>query len=106
MFKIACSILLFCLGIRSSYENRDYDYSYFLGPNYKERTVYPKHFSTYVSNHTSWLDIILMVSYIKPAFTPKSVLKKIPVVGLLVMALGCITISRGGTEEERNKIVD
>jgi len=94
------------MGIRSCYDNRDYDYSYFLGPNYKETTVYPKFFSTYVSNHTSWLDIILMISYIKPAFTPMDTLKKIPVVGILVMALGCINISRSGTEEERNQIVD
>jgi 1-acyl-sn-glycerol-3-phosphate acyltransferase len=61
MYKAAGTIILFFVGVRSSYDVRDYDYTYFLGPNYKETTAYPKYFSTYVSNHTSWLDIILLI---------------------------------------------
>jgi hypothetical protein len=102
IYKLMTSVLLLGIGIRSSYEKREYDYTYFLGPNYKETTAYPKYYSTYVSNHTSWLDIIFLISYIRPAFTPKAVLRKIPIFGVIVQALGCIFIARGGNEEERN----
>ncbi len=106
MYKLIGKMILFFVGLRSTYEPREYDYTFFLGKDYKERTVYPKYFSTYVSNHTSWLDVILLISQICPAFTPKDVLRRIPIFGILVMALGCIMIARGGTEEERNQIVE
>jgi 1-acyl-sn-glycerol-3-phosphate acyltransferase len=47
-----------------------------------------------------------MISYFRPAFAAKKGLRKVPILGLLVQALGCIFISRGGTLEQRNKIVD
>jgi hypothetical protein len=106
VYKLSTSMIVYFVGIRSSYEERDYDYTPFLGPNYRETTTYPKYFSTYVSNHTSWIDIVLLISYIRPAFTPKDVLHRIPVLGILCKGLGCIGIARGGTEEERNKIVE
>lgn len=84
VYKFMCSLVVLVVGVRSSIEERDYDYSHYLGPNYKETTVYPKYFSTYVSNHTSWIDILLIISYLRPAFTPKHVLKKIPIFGILV----------------------
>jgi 1-acyl-sn-glycerol-3-phosphate acyltransferase len=105
MYRLIATLIVLLSGIRMTREDKDYDYTHFLGPNYKETTVQPKHFSTYVCNHSSWLDIILMIAYNKPAFTPKQELKKIPLFGLLVEALGCIFIARGGTEEERDQIV-
>jgi hypothetical protein len=105
MYRVIATLIILMFGLRMSRENKDYDYTPFLGPNYKETTIYPKYFSTYVSNHTSWLDILLQIAYNRPAFTPKKELRKIPLFGLLVEALGCIFIARGGTEEERNQIV-
>jgi 1-acyl-sn-glycerol-3-phosphate acyltransferase len=102
VYRLISTMILLVAGIRMSRDDRDYDYSFYLGPNYKETTPYPKYFSTYVSNHTSWMDILLMIAYNRPAFTPKHNLKKIPLFGLLVQALGCIFVARGGTEEERN----
>lgn len=101
-YRLISTTIVLLFGLRMSRQEKDFDYTPFLGPNYKETSVYPKFFSTYVSNHTSWLDILLMIAYNRPAFTPKKALIKIPVLGLLTEALGCIFIARGGTEEERN----
>jgi hypothetical protein len=39
VYTVCGHLILFFMGLRSSYDVRDYDYSYFLGPNYKETTT-------------------------------------------------------------------
>jgi lysophosphatidylcholine acyltransferase / lyso-PAF acetyltransferase len=93
-------------GMRTSRTVIDYDYTSFLGPNYKETQVEPKHLSTLISNHSSWLDVSILISHFRAAFASKKTFRNIPVFGLLVQALGCIFISRGASLEKRNKIVE
>lgn len=84
----------------------DFDYTPFLGPNYKETQVPPKHISTIISNHSSWLDVPILISHFRAAFASKKTFRKVPIFGLLIDALGCIFISRGASIEKRNKIVE
>ena len=77
-------IILFCAGMRTNKKRIDCDYSAFLGPNYKEATIAPKYISTYVSNHSSWLDIPVLIANLKCAFASKNTLKKTPIFGILV----------------------
>ena len=80
----------------------DYDYSYYLGPNYKEEQKNMKRVSTIVSNHTSWCDALALLSgpYV-PGFGAKKEFRKAPIVGLACICANCIFISRGATEEKR-----
>ena len=71
-----------------------FDYSQYLG---QKKADTPKHVSTYVSNHQSWMDIVSVLSILTPAFAAKKVLAKIPVFGLLCKAIGCIFIPRGAS---------
>lgn len=105
-YKVFSTIVVYIAGGWMTRKVVEFDYSPYLGPDYKELQTEPKYVSTYVSNHTSLIDIPLLISYYKPAFASKNALKKIPMMGLLVQALGCIFISRGGTVEERNQIVE
>jgi 1-acyl-sn-glycerol-3-phosphate acyltransferase len=84
----------------------DFDYSPYLGPNYKETARPPQHLSTLVSNHSGWLDVPILISHFKAAFASKKTFRKVPIFGLIVEALGCIFISRGASQEKRNKIVE
>lgn len=97
--------LILLSGMRTSRKVVDFDYTPFLGPGYKETQIPPKHLSTIVSNHSSWLDVPILISHFKAAFASKKNFRKIPIFGLIVQALGCIFISRGASQEKRDKIV-
>jgi len=43
-------------GLRSTKEDMDMDYSYYLGPNYKEGYRDIQSTSTLIINHVSWID--------------------------------------------------
>jgi len=59
------------------------DYSEYLGPKYQITAPLPSRVSTIVSNHSSALDvIILMVSEFKPAFIAKKAFKRVPIIGV------------------------
>jgi hypothetical protein len=71
-YKYLSALVILVCGIRSTKsELTDFDYSYYLGKNYKETTVTPKYVSTYVSNHTAWVDILMLLSFYRPAFAAK-----------------------------------
>jgi hypothetical protein len=61
IYKAVAATLAFFGGLRYSKVIKDYDYTTYLGPNYKETTKEPKFISTYISNHTSWLDIMILI---------------------------------------------
>lgn len=94
------------LQLKVDYKYIKYDYSKYLGSDYLKKQKFPKHISTYVSNHVSWTDIIVFISVNQPAFASKVELQKIPVFGLLCEALGCIFISRGAGQDEKNAVID
>lgn len=92
--------------MRTCRKRVEFDYTPYLGPNYKDTCIRPKHLSTFVSNHSSWLDVPILISHFRTAFASKKTFRKVPVFGLIVQALGCIFISRGASLEKRNKIVE
>jgi hypothetical protein len=61
----------------------DYDYSAYLGPNYKQTQIKPIHLSTYIGNHCGWLEILIMIYHYGTAFASKKALRKVPVFGLI-----------------------
>ena len=78
------------------------DYSEYLGPDWKaEWDGAP----TYISNHTSWLDIMYMVTHLFPGFVAKSAVKDTPLVGHLATILGSVYINRVGDSKDSKKLV-
>ena len=84
LIKFFCTGILFFAGMRSSRKKVDFDYSAYLGPDYKKANNAPKYLSTYVSNHTSWLDIPVLIVNLKCAFASSEAFKKVPIFGILV----------------------
>ena len=59
--KLYCRIhLSFVFGISANHLDVDYDYSYYLGPNYKEVQKKYTHPSTVAANHSSAHDLFLV----------------------------------------------
>jgi len=84
MYKVFSMLILFFAGMRTSTKKTDFDYSAYLGSDYKEATNAPKYLSTYVSNHTSWLDVPVLIANLKCAFASKKTFKKTPIFGIIV----------------------
>ena len=84
MYKVFSMLILFFGGMRSSTKKIDFDYSTYLGPDYKKTTNAPKYVSTYVSNHSSWLDVAVLIRNLKCAFASKKTFKKTPIFGIIV----------------------
>lgn len=81
----------------------DYDYTEFLGPDYKRNQKKIKRTSTIVSNHVSWLDTVILIKNVKPAFAPSSEFRNVPILSTLIDSIDSIYIPRGGSEEVRAK---
>jgi 1-acyl-sn-glycerol-3-phosphate acyltransferase len=84
IMKLLCKLLCFFAGMRTTKRQVEFDYTTFLGPNYKETTRKPKYLSTYVSNHASWLDVPILISNLRPAFASSKTFKNVPIFGILV----------------------
>ena len=96
--------------MRTSLHYDDVDYSYYLGQNYKTQMKKVKRVSTMVCNHVSWLDCIILIKAVRPAFSPGAEFKKVPLLGTFIDCLDSIYIPRGGTDESKKlaleKIMD
>jgi 1-acyl-sn-glycerol-3-phosphate acyltransferase len=84
---------------------KDADYTYFLGPNYKNK-MSKKTTSTVIANHVSWLDGMVFGRHFMPSFAPKAGLKHVPLVNVMADAVGSLYIPRGGTREEKDGILN
>ena len=63
--------------------------------------------SAIICNHTGWLEIhALIASPIQPGFTPRIEMRDMPIMNKLTEGLQSLYISRGGSQEERDKIVE
>jgi len=104
MYHVCCTFFLWVNGIYStSLTYMEYDYSEYLGEDYKKELTKPKRVSTIVSNHTCWLDVVALIKTIKPAFSPSAEFRNIPLLSNLIDALDSIYIPRGGSEEKKAK---
>lgn len=89
--------------MRTTLKYVDSDYTEYLGPNYKTNQKKIKRTSTIVCNHTSWLDTVILIKNIKPAFSPSSEFRNVPIFSTLIDSIDSIYIPRGGNEESRAK---
>ena len=89
--KIIGRTLTFALGIVwiNDYQ-MDMDYSEYLGDNYDKNAKPISH----ISNHISWLDIIIYMGRISPGFISKSSVMNYPLIGFHARCLGCIFLRR------------
>ena len=85
--------------------DKEVDYSFYLGPDYKS-TMSTKTTSTVIANHVSWLDVIVIARRFLPSMAPKDALKSVPLVNTLADAIGSLYMPRGGTREEKDKVLD
>jgi lysophosphatidylcholine acyltransferase/lyso-PAF acetyltransferase len=81
----------------------EFDYSEYLGPDYKTKQVKPKIVPTIICNHLSMLDSDVIIRLINPSFTPSAEFKNVPIAGILLKANDSIFIPRGGNEEQKAK---
>ena len=85
----------------------DADYSEYLGMSYRQnQSEFDTPAATIVSNHVSWLDPMVLITTLYPAFTPSDEFKTYPVFATLIWALDSIYIPRGGTDEDRKKALE
>ena len=82
-----------------------YDYSKYLGSNYDQPMDHVKNFSTYVVNHTSYMDIPILATLYLPAMVSKAGLKKAPIVGFGAQLIGTIFVDRANTAN-KNAVID
>lgn len=98
--------LMQSLSMRSGRRKVDFDYSEYLGTDYKKTTVYPKRVSTLVCNHQSWVDMTMLFQYFRNAFVSKASVINAPVMGLVAQAMSCIFIGRGVSQADRDGLVN
>ena len=95
-------LFLTCYTSVDHIKDHDVDYSEFLGPDWKaEWDGAP----TYVSNHTSWLDIMMMITYFYPGFVARSSVEKSWGVGPLATILGSVYINRVDGSKDAKKAI-
>lgn len=105
VFKFFSAALMFSIGMRSTRRKVDYDYSEYLGPNYKKEQILPKHVSTLIVNHSTWIDTQMLVQYYMNAFVSKEGLRNAPAFGLISQAMGCIFIKRDAGVGVKNDVI-
>ena len=93
---------LFVCGMStSSRVEENVDYSYYLGSDYKKKMKKINKTSTIVCNHVSWLDPVVLLKNVMPAFAPSAEFKGVPLLGTLMDVIDSIYIPRGGSEESK-----
>ena len=94
---------LFLAGVWTIEEETDYDYSEYLGPNYKESEKSNIHVSTIVSNHSSWMDPIVHLKHGLCSFSPSEEYGKVPILRTCLNALDCVYVPRKMSTDESRK---
>ena len=102
------------IGIKLNIKHLDshsVDYSYYLGPNYREEYKPPNKggiISTMIAPHVSCFDIQALATTFKGniTFAAGSFMKKVPILGGICKLLGCVFIPRSGSKTELNNTLD
>lgn len=100
-YHVCCSFFLMVAGMRTSLHYDEVDYSHYLGQNYKTNMKKINRTSTLICNHVSWLDCVILIKTIRPAFSPDAAFKNVPLLGTFINCLDSIYIPRGGTAENK-----
>ena len=86
----------------------DADYSKYLGKDYLKEVENKKAKEKYcciISNHVSWVDILIMMSFNGSGFITSNAVKSFPFIGTVCTLLGSIYIDRA-SKENRNEILN
>lgn len=88
--------------------NKNFDYSYYLGPTYRENLKKGEKAPTLVANHISGFDICAVTTHTKGkvSYLSSDHIEKVPVVGYCVVASGGLFARRGASLEVRQACVD
>ena len=105
IYRACCGFGIFIAGMTTNVTYQDVDYSYYLGDGYLSNYKDIKKTSTIVSNHVSWLDSLILIYIVTPAFAPSSFFKTVPVFNKTCSVLDSIYINRGADEVTRQNIV-
>lgn len=100
-------IFLFFMGIKIKFSSAiDINYSNYLNDKIEEniqiknenknKEIIP---SIYISNHTSWLDIVIYMSLFGCGFLSKSDVKNFPFIGLIAQSIGCLFVDRNNKDK-------
>lgn len=73
------SFLLPVAAMRTEFQFIDFDYSYYLGPDYKVNHSEKKKTPTIISNHVSWLDTFIIIKYMPFSPSGNHVFSTLPV---------------------------
>jgi 1-acyl-sn-glycerol-3-phosphate acyltransferase len=92
--KFCSTFIMWSFGIIVTEKKVDVDYSKYLGEDYLKNAKPAVH----IANHTSWLDILLMMSKISPGFISRVEVKSFPIVGYVAQCLGSIFVDRTSKE--------
>jgi len=103
MYHVGSTVFLFVAGMQTSLHYQDVDYSYYLGDNYKSSMRKIKRTSTIVCNHVSWLDAVILIKNVRPAFAASAEFANVPLLTTLINTIDSIYIPRGGSDESKAK---
>ena len=84
-----------------SMEKKQFDYKPYLGPDWKPSYENP---GSTVCNHQSWTDIVVIMQRQMPAHVAKAAVAKIPLVGGVAQAVGCMFFDRGAKGNRKDLI--
>ena len=98
-YRLLVSLYLIVAGMWTSKVEKDCDYSYYLGPDYKSGYKQIKKTSTIVANHSGWLDTQLMIKYFCPGFAAGIIFRDMPILGKCCDISECIYVPKGGSPE-------
>lgn len=82
----------------------EFDYKKYLGPDWKpNKNLKP---STIISNHQSWMDIMVHSTRQPPSHVAKVTTKKVPFLGYVSQAVGCLYTDRSGQKNVNQGLTD
>jgi 1-acyl-sn-glycerol-3-phosphate acyltransferase len=102
--KLFFAINILALGLKRIPYNAQYEevYRKYLGPDYKFE--FGDNYSTLISNHTSWVDIVYHLYFYAPGFVSKAAVRTFPLIGKIAQQINCLFVKRE-SEENRHLIV-
>ncbi len=109
-----CRLIMFIMGIvinKRTLSASEIDYSYYLGPNYKNevsKVKSPGYTSKIVAPHVSCYDIqAMLIAFCGDvSFASGAHVKKIPGIGYIATKLGCIFIPRSSGKASLSGVLD
>jgi 1-acyl-sn-glycerol-3-phosphate acyltransferase len=92
--RISAKLVRLSFGIIVEDVKVDYDYSKYLGKGYTQDKS-----AANISNHSSWLEILLFIEKLGAGFITSVHVKSFPMIGYIATTLGCIFVDRNDKKD-------